>query len=244
MKNKTILITGGASGLGFAIANDLHTSGQTVVIFDINADSLNRVDDVFDKYQVDVTNYDAVQTAVDTVVESHGRIDVLINSAGIIHSEPIINILNPTQRKHSFHSFRNVLKLNLESVFIVTSIVAETMVLKRTKGCIINISSISAQGNAGQTAYSAAKGGVESMTKTWGKELGLFGIRTNVISPGFIDTPSTELALNAKTIDHIIQNTPLRKLGDTKSICQTVRYLMENDFVNATVTHVDGGLSL
>ncbi|NND81380.1 MAG: SDR family oxidoreductase [Gammaproteobacteria bacterium] len=244
MKDKVILITGAASGLGHAIAANLLEQGANVVVFDINKESLSKLGASFDQHQVDVTDYESVQHEVDQVIEKHGKIDVLVNNAGIIHNELLVNLQKPHSMKHSYDSFKNTLKVDLDSVFIMTSIVAEKMVMQRTKGCIINISSISAQGNAGQTAYSAAKGAVESMTKTWGKELGVFGIRTNAIAPGFIDTPSTAAALNDKAIEHIVSSTPLRKLGQTDNIVQTVSYIIENDYVNASVLQVDGGLTL
>ncbi|NNC98869.1 MAG: SDR family oxidoreductase [Gammaproteobacteria bacterium] len=244
MKDKVILITGGASGLGNTIAHHLFTENATIIVFDVNSDKLSETCRDFDTYIVDVTDYDAVQQSVDAIIETYGKIDVLINNAGVIHSELLVNITKQDGMKHSYDSFKNTLKVDLDSVFIMTSIVAEKMILSRTKGCIINISSICAQGNAGQTAYSAAKGGVESLTKTWGKELGVFGIRTNAIAPGFIDTPSTSAALNEETVKHIIDNTPLRALGNTGNIAQAVSYIINNDFVNASVLQIDGGLTL
>ena len=238
------MITGGAGQLGKAIAQDLAAQGAKVIVIDIDAQALAITSAEFETYQVDITDYAAVQNNIDTIIKKHKKIDVLINNAGLIHSEPLVNITRQGDMKHSYESFKNTMKINMESVFIMTSIVAEKMIMNRTKGCVVNISSISAKGNAGQTAYSAAKGAVESMTKTWGKELAMFGIRTNAIAPGFIDTSSTSLALNEKTIKHIVDNTPLRRLGTTENICQAVSYLIENEFVNAAILPIDGGLTL
>ena len=127
---------------------------------------------------------------------------------------------------------------------IVSSIVIEKMVLKRTKGIVVNISSISAQGNAGQTAYSAAKAGVEALTKTWAKELGIFGIRVVAIAPGFMDTESTHKALNEKIINALKQKVPLKTLGNAKDVSEAIVYAIESEYVNGAVLKIDGGLTL
>ena len=126
----------------------------------------------------------------------------------------------------------------------MTSVVVEQMVMHRSKGVIVNISSISACGNEGQTAYSAAKAGVNAMTVTWSKELGPMGIRCNAISPGFIDTDSTHNALKEKIIAHIHSNTPLRRLGQVEEVSQAVASVIANDFINGVILNVDGGLKI
>lgn len=244
IKDSVAIVTGGASGLGLGIASDLLDNYAKVVIFDINQAKLDSLNKDFVTYNVDITDYDLVQKAINKVFDKFGKIDILINNAGVIYSEPLINIMNPTNMKHSYEKFKQNLEINLNSVFITSSIVSEKMVLKRTKGLIINMSSISANGNAGQTVYSAAKAGVEAMTKTWSKELGSFGIRSVAIAPGFINTESTNDALNKKTIEHIKSHTPLKKLGEVKNISKSVLYIIENDFINGTVLEIDGGLTI
>lgn len=244
MKNKIVVVTGGASGLGLGISHALLHKEATVVVFDYNKDSLAKLDPAFHAQHVDVTQYDQVQTAVDEVIAKFGKIDVLINNAGVIHSEPLINIMNPKGMKHSYDSFKKILDLDLNSVFIVGSIVAEKMVMKRIKGTIINISSISAEGNAGQTAYSAAKSAVNAITKVWSKELGIMGIRVNAIAPGFINTESTQHALNEKILENLKTNIPLRKLGQVDNIAKSVLFMIENDYVNGAILDVNGGLTI
>ena len=238
------LVTGGASGIGLGIATDLLNKGIKVIIFDINQNKLDVLNKNFIKYNVDITDYELVQETINDIIKKYKRIDVLVNNAGVIYNEPLINIMNPVDMKHSYDNFKKFLEINLNSVFIMGSIVIEQMVLKRTKGVIINISSISANGNAGQTIYSAAKAGVEAMTKTWAKELGSFGIRSVAIAPGFINTDSTSEALNESAIKHIKSNTPLKRLGETENICQSIVYIIENDFINGTVVEVNGGLTI
>jgi 3-oxoacyl-[acyl-carrier protein] reductase len=116
------------------------------------------------------------------------------------------------------------------------------MLKRRTKGVVINLSSISANGNAGQSAYSAAKAGVNALTRTWAKELGGVGIRFVSIAPGFLDTPSTQTALSEAILTKLKQQIPLRRLGEVEHIYQAVRFIVENDYLNGTVLEVDGGL--
>ena len=106
------------------------------------------------------------------------------------------------------------------------------------------MSSISAHGNAGQSAYSAAKAGVNALTRTWARELGGFGIRFVSIAPGFIDTDSTREALSEENLSRLKDQIPLRRLGEVEHIYQTVRFIVENDYVNGTVLEIDGGLAM
>ena len=116
------------------------------------------------------------------------------------------------------------------------------MLAKRTKGVVVSVSSLAARGNAGQSAYAAAKAGVNALTMTWAKELGAMGLRFVSVAPGFIETPSTNAALSEATITKLKQQIPLRRLGDMVCVYQAVRYALENDYVNGTVLDVDGGL--
>lgn len=239
-----VLVTGGARGLGFAIARHLSSLGATVVVADRNKEALSGLPKDLEARQLDVTRPDEVKAAVADIVSKHGRIDVLVNNAGVIYSEPFVNFMNPAAMMHDYGRYRDSLLVNLDSVFIVTSAVVEQMVLNRTKGAIVNISSISASGNAGQTAYSAAKAGVNAMTVTWSKELGRLGIRCNAVAPGFVDTESTRQVLNESVLKHIQASTPLGRLGKAREIAHAVAALIENDFMNGVVLNVNGGLTI
>lgn len=238
------LITGGAKGLGLAIATHLQTQGATVLVVDLDTEALAALPENILGLALDVTHPDDTKTIVKAIIERHGRIDVLVNNAGVIYSEPMVNIMSPTQMMHDYERFRKSITANLDSVFIMTSAVVEQMVIRRAKGVIINISSISANGNEGQTAYSAAKAGVNAMTVTWSKELGRLGIRCNAVAPGFIQTDSTRAALNESIIKHIQANTPLRRLGCAEEVAQAVALLITNDFMNGTVLSINGGLTI
>lgn len=244
IKGTVALVTGGAKGLGFAIANHLSELGATVVVADRDAGVLAGLPEHLGCHQMDVTQMDQAKAVVAAIVAQHGRIDILVNNAGVIFSEPFVNILNPTGMMHDYDRFRDSLAVNLDSVFIVTSAVVEQMVRRRAKGVIVNISSISACGNEGQTAYSAAKAGVNAMTVTWSKELGRWDIRCNAVAPGFIGTESTRKALNESVLKHIQASTPLRRLGEAHEVAQAVAAVIENDFMNGVVLNVNGGLTI
>jgi 3-oxoacyl-[acyl-carrier protein] reductase len=239
-----IAITGGAKGLGLCIAEDLVGKGGIVEVVDRDAELVATLPSEISGACYDVAEPEDVQKWIDGIVQNHGRIDILINNAGVIYNEPIVNILNPTSMRHDFSNFKRVITGNLYTTFLVTSHVVEHMVKLRTKGSIINISSISSAGNEGQTAYSAAKAGINSMTVTWAKELGRLGIRCNAIAPGFIDTPSTRASLQSTTIRHLESQTPLRRLGTPHDVAHAVISLIENDYINGVILGVDGGLRI
>jgi 3-oxoacyl-[acyl-carrier protein] reductase len=244
IKGTVALVTGGAQGLGFAIASHLSDMGATVVIVDRNPETLKQLPSNLEGIQMDVTDPEQVNAVVSDVIRRHGRLDILVNNAGVIFSEPFVNIMNPAGMMHDYKRFRDSLTVNLDSVFIVTAAVVEHMVKTRTKGALVNISSISAGGNEGQTAYSAAKAAVNAMTVTWSKELGRWGIRCNAVAPGFIGTESTLQALNKTILKHIESNTPLRRLGVAFEVAQAVVATIQNDFINGVVLDVNGGLKI
>jgi len=241
LNSPVALVTGGARGLGASIVHSLQSKGYQVVVFDL----VEYTGDLtVESIKVDVTNEDQLIEAVAAVDTKFGRIDVLVNCAGSIYSKPLFNLSDKNNFRHDYGDFRRVLDLNLNSVFLVTSIVCEKMLRRRVRGCVVNISSICASGNAGQTAYAAAKAGVESMTKVWAKELGGLGIRINAVAPGFIDTQSTREALSEAHIQTIRTEIPLNRLGKADDVARAVVYATENDFVNGAVLNVDGGMVL
>ena len=243
IQNRVAIVTGGASGLGKAIAEDLLQNGAKVAVYDIDQNALDKMkkNESLLTLQCDLTKEEDIQEAINKTLKEFSKIDILINNAGILYSEPLINIVSENKR-HSLNNWQKVIDINLTAPFMLASYVAEQMVMTRTKGVIINISSISAKGNAGQSAYSAAKAGLESMTKVWAKELGSFGIRSVAIAPGFMDTESTHNAVTQETLNEIKKQTPIKKLGKAEYIASTVKFVIENNHLNAKVIEVDGGL--
>lgn len=250
--SKVAIVTGASRGIGAAIARRLARDGIQVLVN--YASRMDEADQVVRDITAaggqacavlaDVSDSVAVEVLFDQAELTYGGVDILVNNAGVIFSEPFVNVMNPAGIMHDYGRFRASLTVNLDSVFIVTAAVVEHMVKRRTKGAIVNISSISACGNEGQTAYSAAKAGVNAMTVTWAKELGRWGIRSNAVAPGFIGTDSTRQALNETVLKHIQTSTPLRRLGRASEVAQAVIALIENDFINGTVLDVNGGLTI
>ena len=159
-----------------------------------------------------------------------------------IYSAPLINLLSRTDRKHSVEAWHKVIDTNLSAVFKTSVCTIDQMISHKTKGVVINISSISAQGNAGQSAYSAAKAAINALTFTWAKELSMFGVRSAAIAPGFIETPSTHKALSDANIEKIRNTIPLKRLGSLEEIFKAVTFVIENDYYNGRVLEIDGGI--
>jgi 3-oxoacyl-[acyl-carrier protein] reductase len=244
IEDSVVVVTGAARGLGLEITNHLLGLGAVCVAVDIDSSALSRMADSVHTEHCDVTNVDSVNSAIKSIVDRHGRIDGLVNNAGVIHSQPFVNILSVNSMMHDYESYRKCMAVNLDSVFIVTAAVVKEMVMRRTKGVVINVSSISAIGNEGQTAYSAAKGAVNALTVAWSKELPRFGIRCNAIAPGFIDTVSTSDSLHESIVRHLKESTPLRRLGKASEVAEAVEALIINEFINGAILPVDGGLRI
>lgn len=233
----TAIVTGGAGHLGRAIVRGLADRGARVAALDANPDGIDPVAEL--AITCDLTSADAVDEAVANITDRLGTVSVLVNAVGLIHSEPVANLLSG---HHGRESWDRVIATNLTAPFVAGAAVAQVMLRNRTKGVLINISSVNARGVAGQSAYSAAKAGVNAMTRAWSAELGPAGIRAIAVAPGFIDVPTTHDALGEDAVDHWQRQTPLRRLGGQDEVVSAVRYAIENDFVTGTVLEVDGGL--
>lgn len=241
----SVIVTGAGRGIGRFLADDLLQKAARVTIAEKNQDLLKDIPQQANlaSYGLDVTDRVAVEKAMQEMVHVHGA-NVLINNAGLIHSEPLFNLLSKEDKKHSLENWKRVIDVNLTSVFNVTSCFAEQMIAAKREGVIINISSISAGGNIGQSAYSAAKAGVEALTTTWSKELGMFKIRCACIAPGFFDTPSTRESLNDHMLKKWEKSVPLGRLGQLKELSSAVEFIISNDYYNGKVLQLDGGLTL
>ena len=240
-KDKVVIITGGAGGIGKETAKLLAKEGAKVVIFDINEDRLTEAKKEIKKYGIveaikaDVTDFKSVSGAVKKVYEKFGKIDVLINNAGITRDGFL--------SKMDVEDWNRVIAVNLTGVFNTTKAVVPYM-LEREKGNIISISSVvGVYGNIGQTNYAASKAGIIGMTKTWAKELGRKGIRANAVAPGFIKTEMTA-KVPEKVINIMIEKTPLGRMGEPEDVANLLLFLSsdESSFINGQVIGVDGGL--
>ncbi|MFN8792332.1 MAG: beta-ketoacyl-ACP reductase [Bdellovibrionales bacterium] len=239
-ENKTVLVTGGASGIGFDITKHFLQAGANVTIWDLSEDALQKAAAELSQWKsqlktvsVNVANRDQVAQAA----SQFSKLDVLVNNAGITKDKSFA--------KMSPEDWDAVIQVNLTGLFNVTKALLEKFTEPSGKR-IINISSVvGLYGNFGQTNYAAAKAGVIGMTKTWAKELGRKGFCVNAIAPGFIRTAMTN-AMPAEVLQQMAAKVPVARLGETSDIANAVLFLSSDQasYINGTVLSVDGGLTL
>nr|WP_321412069.1 3-oxoacyl-ACP reductase FabG [uncultured Carboxylicivirga sp.] len=240
--NRVVIITGGADGLGKAGAIKMADEGASVIIWDLNEEkgmetlaelkSLGS-DAMFRK--VNTAVYDEVMEASKEVIEKYGKVDVLINNAGITR--------DATLKKMTPDQWQQVIDVNLTGVFNCSQIISQYMVAAGY-GRIINTSSVvGLYGNFGQTNYAATKSGVIGMTKTMGKELARKGVTVNAVAPGFIGTEMVR-KMPQNVIDMMEAKIPVGKLGKPEHVASAYAYLAseEAEYINGTVLSVDGGI--
>lgn len=237
--NQVAVVTGAARGIGRATATLLAVQGFRVVAWDRDEAALKVLSEDIPctTTVLDVSARDEVNRAVQAVLQQWGRIDVLINNAGIT-ADARLDTMSDEQ-------FERVIEINLKGVFICTQAVLPTM-RAQGRGKIVNAAStVGLHGNFGQTNYAAAKGGVIAMTKTWAKELGAAGITANAVAPGFIETDMTA-TVPAKVLEAACARTPLKRLGKPEDVARVYAFLASPaaDYVTGQVLVVDGGLTL
>jgi len=248
LEHKVCLITGGAAGIGKATALKFAAEGAKVVICDVNEEvgqataALLGPDAAF--YKVNVADRAAVQAWVEAVAEKSGRIDVLVNNAGIVRDNQLVRFKDGQLVKQMPEAdFDLVIAINLKGVFNCTQAVAPVMI-RQGGGVILNASSVvGLDGNFGQTNYVATKAGVIGMTKVWARELGKFGIRVNAVAPGFTATEILS-AMPEKVIEGMVARTPLGRMGQPVDIANAYCFLASDEagFISGAVLRVDGGL--
>ncbi|TAN43971.1 MAG: 3-oxoacyl-ACP reductase FabG [Candidatus Methanoperedens sp.] len=241
LENKVTVITGAGSGIGKETALLFAKEGAKVVVTDVNEKAGEETVVEIKKngegffVKLDVSNREQAKQMVKITLEKYGRIDVLINNAGIVQDAFL--------SKMTEEQWDRVINVDLKGVFNCTQAVVEVMI-NQGNGVIINTSSIvGVEGNVGQVNYAAAKAGLIGITKTLAKELGKKGIRVNAVAPGFIATPMTS-NVPEKILEMMKEKTPLRRLGEAKDVAYAYLYLAsdEANFVNGAVLCVDGGL--
>ncbi|MFZ5632081.1 MAG: SDR family NAD(P)-dependent oxidoreductase [Bacillota bacterium] len=247
IRGKKAVVTGGANGIGRAVVERLVSAGAQAGVFDVDESALSVLKksfpDVFCR-KCDLTRADDVECAVEEFFHHFHSIDILINCAGIVHNEPLLSFSLEGFKKHSVPMWDRVIATNLSAVFYTTLPVAQKMLQERTQGLIINISSICAAGNAGQSAYSAAKAGVNALTVTLAKELGGLGIRVAGIAPGFANTKTTINSISDIVLDEWKRQTPLRRIATPEEIVDGVLFIVKNDFFHGRILEIDGGLRI
>jgi 3-oxoacyl-[acyl-carrier protein] reductase len=244
LKDNVAIITGAGQGIGQATAVKFAEEGAKVAVCDINKASVDRTVRLITGggrhaigFVVDVTNKDSIARMVEGVMAKWGRIDTLVNNAGIVEDAQF--------RKMSEDQFDRVIDVNLKGVYNCTKAVVDVM-LAQSSGCILNASSIvGIYGNFGQTNYAATKFGVIGMVKTWARELGRKGIRANAICPGFIETPILA-SMPAKIKTMMEERVPMGRLGKPEEIAATYAWLASSEasYINGAVIEVSGGATI
>jgi 3-oxoacyl-[acyl-carrier protein] reductase len=240
LKDKVAIITGAANGIGFATAQRFTQEGAKVMIVDVNPDAVKAAADRIpssEAYVVNVTDRASIESAVDQIMQRHGRIDILINNAGITQDARLVKMTEA--------QFDTVIDVNLKGVFNCTQLVVPHM-LEAGKGAVVNASSVvGIYGNFGQTNYSATKFGVIGFTKTWARELGSKGIRVNAVCPGFIATEMVK-AMPENILQDIGGRSWLGRLGTPEEIANVYLFLASDEasYVNGIALEASGGISL
>ncbi len=237
LKGKVVLVTGGTRGIGRAVAERFKGVGATVYI---TGTSKERTEAAAREIGVkglkmDVTDREEVKKGVEEIIRAEGRIDILINNAGITRDTLFIRMKD--------EDWDAVVNTNLNGVYNVTRAVVPYMVKKRS-GCVINISSVVGfTGNVGQVNYSATKSALIGFTKSLAKELGGRGIRVNCIAPGYITTDMTE-KIPEKVKAELLKSIPLRREGEPREVADACLFLTSEmaSYITGTVLHVNGGL--
>ncbi len=248
LKDKVCLITGGAAGIGKATALKFAAEGAKVVVCDVNEEAgqamVAELGPGAAFYKVNVADRAAVQAWVDDVVAKFGRVDVLVNNAGIVRDNQLVRFKDGQLVKQMPEAdFDLVIAINLKGVFNCAQAVAPVMI-RQGGGVILNASSVvGLDGNFGQTNYVATKSGVIGMTKVWARELGKFGIRVNAVAPGFTATEILA-AMPEKVIEGMVAKTPLGRMGQPEDIANAYCFLASDEasFISGAVLRVDGGL--
>ncbi len=249
LNGKVIVITGGAQGLGRAMALRLALKKPHIALIDMNADTLAEAKHLIEDagatastWVCNVAKEDEVDETFAQIAAQTGRLDAVVNNAGITRDSLFLKVKDGVvEKRMSLEHWQQVVDVNLTGTFLCGRAAATEMVKAGNGGCIINISSISRHGNMGQTNYTATKAGVAAMAITWAKELARQGIRCTAIAPGYIGTEMV-LTMKPEALEKIAAGIPAKRLGQPDEIAQTVEFILENDYVNGRVIEVDGGL--
>jgi 3-oxoacyl-[acyl-carrier protein] reductase len=251
LKDKVIVITGAARGLGAAMAQRFASQGCKLALIDLDADSIADTvsacnDDAAEvrAYGANVADEDQVVAVFEQIVTDFGGLDGLVNNAGITRDALLVKFKDgELVSKMSLGQWQSVIDVNLTGVFLCGREAAQHMIQLGSKGVIVNISSISRAGNMGQSNYAATKAGVQAMAVTWAKELARYGIRTGSVAPGFINTEMVA-GMKPEAREKLTAGIPLKRMGEPDEIANAVEFIFDNDYFSGRIIEVDGVLRL
>ncbi len=242
LKDRVALVTGGARGIGKAISEHLHEAGAQIAVCDVNlegsqtlATELSRKGALSRGYLCDVSSAQSADACMEQIVKDFGRLDVLVNNAGITRDGLVLRMTDDQWQK--------VIQVNLTGTFNMTRAAAKVM-LKARCGAIVNMASVvGVMGNAGQANYSASKAGVIGLTMTTAREFASRGVRVNAVAPGFIATDMTAVLTDEQKAK-LIQNVPLGRLGSPEDVAKAVRFLVSDEaaYITGQVVNICGGM--
>ena len=237
LKDKVVVITGGAGGLGLAMAHNFAQAGAKLALIDVDQEKLERAcadlgsSTEVQGYALDITDEEDVVAGFAYILEDFGKINVLVNNAGILRDGMLVKAKDgKVTDRMSFDQFQSVINVNLTGTFLCGREAAAAMIESGQAGVIVNISSL-------------AKAGVAAMSVGWAKELARYNIRSAAVAPGVIATEMTA-AMKPEALERLEKLVPVGRLGQAEEIASTVRFIIENDYVNGRVFEVDGGIRL
>jgi 3-oxoacyl-[acyl-carrier protein] reductase len=251
LKDKVVAITGGGRGIGKAIAEAFAARGARLALIDLNPADLDAAQRSFEgsgtrveRYVANVAREEQVVAAMDAIVADFGRLDVLVNNAGIVKDGLLLKVKDgQLVGKLGLEQWQAVIDVDLTGVFLCGREAAARMLTLGQGGVIVNISSISRAGNHGQSNYSAAKAGVAALTVVWARELARHGIRAGSIAPGFTQTDILA-TMTPDALARVTAPVPLKRLGLPAEIAHAAVFIAENDFFTGRCIDIDGGLRI
>ncbi|MBX3204743.1 MAG: SDR family oxidoreductase [Labilithrix sp.] len=239
LKDSVFIVTGAAGGIGQAVTRHLIDAGARV-------GAIDRVPASFGDrslfVECDVRDPAEVASAVSEIARWGGRLDGVVNNAAILRDGALVRLTRAGIEKLDLESWNDTLQTNLTGTLLVAREAVPRMIESKARGVIVNLSSVSRKGNAGQSAYAATKAAVDALTRTWAEELAFFKIRVVAVAPGLIDTPMAR-SIPKDRLDRYQRRTPAGRIGAPDEIAKMVLAIATNDYVNATTIEVDGGFT-
>lgn len=234
---RKIIISGCSGSMGSYLLEYYKKKKYKVIGLDINSPKIKGVD----FYRVDLLNLKKLQNIYKKILKKYNKVNILINAAGLIHNELFLNA-SRSFKTHNYNNWKKVFKNNVDITFINSKIFIDTFINNFSEDkIIINFSSVNSSGIIGQSAYSSAKAAIETFTKVLSKELSSLNFRVACISPGYFNLKSTLKNVNKKNLEKIIENIPVRKLGNVKDIAHAIDFIIKTKYFNGKILNLDGG---